>query len=182
MGDDQDRFSGLYAAHYPDVIRFAARRTDADQARDVAAETFLIAWRRFTELPDEPDERLPWLYGVARNVLANQHRAERRRLRLGARIRSSGRETSTADHAAGVAASLDARAALGRLSARDREVLQLVAWEDLDVTGAAAVVGCSPRAFAVRLHRARRRLEKALAEPDTGTRGRQGIEMKEARS
>ncbi|WP_433472428.1 RNA polymerase sigma factor [Spirillospora sp. CA-142024] len=182
MGDEQDRFSDLYAAHYRDVIRFAARRIDADQARDVAAETFLIAWRRFTEVPGDPGERLPWLYGVARNVLANQRRGERRRLRLGAQIGSAGRGRSEADPAGEVAASLDVRAALDGLSARDREVLQLVAWEGLEIAAAAAVVGCSPKTFAVRLHRARRRLEKALADHGAGARGRQSIEMKEARS
>jgi RNA polymerase sigma factor (sigma-70 family) len=178
--DDHDRFSELYAACYPDVLRFAARRIDADQARDVAAETFLIAWRRFAEVPGEA-ERLPWLYGVARNVLANQLRGERRRVRLGAQIRSARRETPAPDHAGGVAASLDVRAALDGLSERDREALQLVAWEGLDVAGAATVVGCSPKTFAVRLHRARKRLEKALAEGGAGFE-RRNIEMRGARS
>ena len=180
MGDDHDRFSELYTACYPDVLRFAARRIDADQARDVAAETFLIAWRRFAEVPGEA-ERLPWLYGVARKVLANQLRGERRRERLGAQIRSARRETPTPDHAGGVAASLDVRAALAGLSARDQEALQLVAWEGLDVTAAATVVGCSPRTFAVRLHRARKRLEKALAGKGPEIT-RQSIEMRGAQS
>ncbi|MBO2451223.1 sigma-70 family RNA polymerase sigma factor [Actinomadura barringtoniae] len=180
MGDDHDRFSELYAACYPDVLRFAARRTDADQARDVAAETFLIAWRRFADVPGEA-ERLPWLYGVARNVPANQLRGERRRERLGAQIRSARRETPAPDHAGGVAASLDVRAALDRLSDRDREVLQLVAWEGLDVAAAAMVVGCSPRTLAVRLHRARKRLEKALADEGPGIRP-QSFEMRGAQS
>ena len=62
------------------MLGYALRRTDnTDDAADVLAETFLVAWRRPDEIPPGPQARL-WLYGTARRVLANQRRAERRRL------------------------------------------------------------------------------------------------------
>jgi RNA polymerase sigma factor (sigma-70 family) len=160
VGDDEARFSALYRAHYAEIVRFAARRIGPDRARDVAAETFLAVWRR---LDDVPDHVLPWLYSIARNVLANEQRGDRRRLRLGARLSSMSRSPDGADPA-GRLEDMGLREALAALSARDQETLRLVAWEGLDLTAAAAVVGCSPKTFAVRLHRARQRLDRALGE------------------
>ncbi|MEU9896514.1 RNA polymerase sigma factor [Streptomyces phaeochromogenes] len=100
---------------------------------------------------------------MARNVLANEQRGLRRGGRLSARLRRTTPVAPAApDHAEGVVTGLHLREALGTLSERDREALQLVGWEGLDTQQAARVVGCSARAFAVRLHRARRRLESAL--------------------
>jgi DNA-directed RNA polymerase specialized sigma24 family protein len=61
-----------FEATHRQVLAYAMRRTriEAD-AEDIAAETFAIAWRRMTEVPPIP---LPWLYGVARRLLANQRR------------------------------------------------------------------------------------------------------------
>jgi RNA polymerase sigma factor (sigma-70 family) len=160
--DDEDRFSELFRSHYTAVVRFAARRTDPDSARDVAAETFLIAWRRFTEAPDDADRTLPWLYRIAYNVLANEQRGLRRRTRLGVRLRAV-TPVAAVDPAGGVVENLHVRAALSRLNPRDQETLALVGWDGLDVASAARVAGCSPRTFAVRLHRARRRLDQVLA-------------------
>ncbi|WP_067451942.1 RNA polymerase sigma factor [Actinomadura macra] len=166
MEDDQARFTALFQRHYPDVLRYASRRIDRDQARDVAAETFLIAWRRMDDMPGEADEVLPWLYSVARNTLANQQRADRRRSRLGARLGRTAPKAAGPDHAGTVVESLALHEAIATLSAKDQEALRLVGWEELDVASAATVVGCSPSTFAVRLHRARRRLDRALAERD----------------
>ena len=77
-----ERFDGLFAAHF-DAVRAYAWRRDPSNADDVAAETFLVAWRR---LEDVPTDALPWLIGVARNVRLNVLRAERRRTALGARL------------------------------------------------------------------------------------------------
>ena len=71
--DDRERFSGLFEAHYAQVHAFAARRVGRDLADEVTAETFLVAWRRLEAVPAEP---LPWLYGVARNVVL-RHAARR---------------------------------------------------------------------------------------------------------
>ncbi|MBP1633080.1 MAG: polymerase, sigma-24 subunit, subfamily [Acidobacteria bacterium] len=147
------RFSTLFARHYPAVFGYAARRVGRDEAGDAAAEVFTVAWRRLSRVPAEP-ETLPWLYGVAHKVVANQERAARRRLRLEARAAVS---PGAAVEAPGAAA-LDVEAALLRLGSADREVLRLAAWEELQPAEIAAVLGCSANAAAVRLHRARQRL------------------------
>jgi RNA polymerase sigma-70 factor (ECF subfamily) len=147
------RFHALFSRHYPAVFGYAARRAGRDEAGDAAAEVFTVAWRRIERVPAEP-ETLPWLYGVARRVVANQERAARRRLRLDARAAVA---PGAAVEAPGAAA-LDVEAALQRLGSADREVLRLAAWEELQPAEIAAVLGCSANAAAVRLHRARQRL------------------------
>ena len=139
------------------MLAYALRRTERATAEDVVAETFVIAWRRLDEVPDPP---LPWLLGVARRVLANQRRGERRRDALLDRLR---REPAPQPAPVEDGRALAALAALGE---RDREALLLHAWEGLDHAGAGTVMGCSAAAFAVRLHRARRRLAKELERLD----------------
>ncbi|MFI9759911.1 RNA polymerase sigma factor [Streptomyces sp. NPDC051963] len=162
--DGEERLRALYAAHYGRVLSFARRRAgDAETAQDVAAETFLVAWRRIDKVPATPDEALPWLYAVARNILANVQRGQRRGGRLAARLGRTAPATPAApDHAGGVVEALHVRQALAALSERDQETLRLVGWDGLDSAAAARVVGCSTRTFAVRLHRARQRLEREL--------------------
>ncbi|MQY08914.1 RNA polymerase sigma factor [Actinomadura macrotermitis] len=168
MPDPDGGFTRLWDEHYDDVLRYAARRIDHETARDIAAETFLIAWRRRGDIP--PDHPFPWLLNVARNVLANETRSHHRRTRLWDRLRGDGAHPPAADVASGLAEGGRIAAGLSRLSARDREVLQLVGWDDLDARAAATVMGCSVKTFSVRLHRARRRLTAALAEIDAADR------------
>jgi RNA polymerase sigma-70 factor (ECF subfamily) len=155
----ETRFNGLFDAHYSTVRAYAWRR-DPSSADDVVAETFLVAWRR---LEDVPADSLPWLIGVARNVRLNMLRGERRRSDREDRAGARAPEPSTADLVLGT---LGLREALARLSERDREVILLVAWEGLDRAAVARVLGCSRANVALRLFRARRRLEDALVEPE----------------
>jgi RNA polymerase sigma-70 factor (ECF subfamily) len=133
----------------------------------VLADTFLVAWRRLADLPDEPDTR-PWLFGVARRVLANQHRAERRRSALTeALIHETAVLTATYVRSPGEdPRSALLSAALARLPEADREVLLLAGWEALSPAQIAMVLDCSASTARVRLHRARRRLAALLdADP-----------------
>jgi RNA polymerase sigma-70 factor (ECF subfamily) len=152
-------FEELFAAHYWAIRDFVLRRAPAAAVEDVVAETFLVAWRRFGEISDDPR---PWLLGVARRVLANHLRAERRRAALASRLEGVPSAASCAWELPAQMGS-ELTSALARLSSRDREVLLLVAWDGLDPPRAARVLGCSPTAFRVRLHRARRRIAKELA-------------------
>jgi len=160
--NDEDAFTAMFRLHYRYVLAFVSRRTDQSQAHDVVAETFATAWRHFGRLPAEP---LPWLYRVARNNLANADRAARRQTRLAERILGYRVEQSP-DHATSVVADAGLREALGRLSPTDREALLLIGWEGLENHAAAEVMGCSAVAFKVRVHRARRRLARLLADAD----------------
>jgi RNA polymerase sigma factor (sigma-70 family) len=162
----EERFNALYHTHRAAVLRYASRRSDPDTARDVVAETFLVAWRKHSAIPDDPDQVAPWLYGVARRVLANAERSARRAERLAVRLRQVHSEAQVPDPATGVTERQRLIQALGRLSARDQEALRLVGWEELDLAGAALAMGCSPTVMAARLYRARRRLEVALSATD----------------
>jgi RNA polymerase sigma-70 factor (ECF subfamily) len=156
--DDRQRFEDLFRRHHGAVRAYVRRRIPGDAAQDAVAETFLVAWRRRDEVPDDA---LPWLYGVARRVLANQRRGAARAAALA--TKAAGAEPLTAEDASERVAEGDAiRLALSRLGDRDRETLMLVAWEDLDPARASRAAGCSRAAFAVRLHRARRRLAAEL--------------------
>jgi RNA polymerase sigma-70 factor (ECF subfamily) len=135
------------------------RTAQPSDAHDAVSETFLTAWRRRDDLAKHEDP-LPWLYGVARRVLANQRRAGRRRERLEAKLAG---ERAGADGVEPVE-SLDQPVlrALRRLRPLDQEVLRLVAWEGLTPARIAAVLGCSANAAAIKLHRARKRLREEL--------------------
>lgn len=154
-------FERLYVAHGRAVLAYAIRRSaDAQDAADVVAETFLVAWRRLDEVPPGGEARL-WLYGVARRVLANQQRSERRRERLTERL---GRELPRALESSPAPGSGTAavRAALAELELDDQEVLRLSGWEELSPREIAIVLGISQVAARSRLHRARKRLRAAL--------------------
>jgi RNA polymerase sigma-70 factor (ECF subfamily) len=161
------RFRAVYDANYHRVLGYALRRAATrEDAEDVVAETFLTAWRRLEEVPGGSGAR-PWLYGVARNALANQRRAERRRGRLWGLLQA---EPAAAWHGAKADDELaSVAAAFARLKGGDRELLALAAWEELDAGEIATVLGCSRNAARIRLHRARRRLTSELRRTDFGT-------------
>lgn len=161
QGSNIDRFDRCFDAHFDQVLAFALRRcVNRDDAEDVAAETFATAWRRVDRLPDC---ELPWLLGIANRVIRNQQRSSRRRLRLAGKLQTTQTHTRGRDHAELVGERDAAARALSRLSDAHRELLQLIAWEGLSNEDAAAVLGCSNAALRVRLHRARRAMEKQLA-------------------
>jgi RNA polymerase sigma-70 factor (ECF subfamily) len=158
----EDRFEELFRAHYGAVRGYALRRVPGDLAQDVVSETFLVAWRR---LDDVPADALPWLYGVARRVLANQRRSADRGSALERRLAATASIAGSSDPGEHVGEGELLRAALARLSERDREALMLVAWHGLSGARAARAAGCTRTAFAVRLHRARARLAAQLESP-----------------
>jgi RNA polymerase sigma-70 factor (ECF subfamily) len=154
---ERERFVALYEAHGSAVLAFARRRVGADEADDVLAETFLVAWRRRR---DVPSDSLPWLYAVAGNVVRNRLRSERRRDALQARMAVEPAPATVGEESPDP----KLRQALERLKPIDREALLLTAWEELPPDRAARAAGCSRATFHVRLHRARRRLAEALEE------------------
>lgn len=158
----RERLERLFSDHAEAVHAYARRRIDATTAEDTVAEVFAVAWRR---LDDVPDHALPWLLAVARRVLANQRRGERRRGALLARLAV---EPAPAHESEGEG-DRPLRAAMARLGDRDREVLMLAAWEELSSAEIATVLGCSRAAANVRLHRARKRLVTALERERDGS-------------
>jgi RNA polymerase sigma-70 factor (ECF subfamily) len=156
-------FEAFYRRYYERILAYALRRVAPEEAEDVVADTFLTALRRFDELPEDP---LPWLFGVARRVIANYRRSSRRRQALSQELGqlppASLMSASSQDPGEELAAHAEVIAAFAQLSDHDREALSLVLWEELSPQRAAWAMSCSPAAFAVRLHRARRRFAQAL--------------------
>jgi RNA polymerase sigma-70 factor (ECF subfamily) len=154
-------FRRIYQAHFRQIAAYARRRLNEDEADDVVAETFLIAWRRLDQIPDGPLALL-WLYAVARRVVGQHYRSTRRRGRLVTRLAGLAREDPP-----NVGAGIEHQAvheALARLRPADQEILRLAEWEDLSPGQIAVVMGCSANAASIRLHRAHRRFESALLE------------------
>lgn len=164
--DDSGRFTAIYAEHHRQIYAYAVSRAGRDLADDVVGDTFLVAWRRLDAVPAAA---LPWLLGVARNVIRERYRDEVRQAGVAAELRAWV-DDAQRDVADGVTERAAVLAALGRLGEQDRELLTLVAWHGLAAREAARVVGCSTATYFVRLHRARRRLEQAMSPPAGSTR------------
>jgi RNA polymerase sigma-70 factor (ECF subfamily) len=171
---DGELFEHVYRTAGTAVLGYALRRCETrEDAFDVVAETFAIAWRRRADMPTDPAESRPWLFGIARRCLANAARSSTRASRLGQRLADSFEPGAVPDPAAVHERSAYAdlvQAALDRLPADDRELLTLVAWEGLTPAQAAGVLGLTPGAARVRLHRARARLRTALPDPEENLR------------
>jgi len=156
---DKQRLESLFAKHQAQILAFAIRRTgNLADAEEVAAETFVVAWRRLQQLPEPA---LPWLYGVARRLIANQRRGARRATRMQDKLIQESQVSSS-----GSKMGIDDQLleALSRLKIQDRDLLQLVAWEELSHDEIAVVMGISSNAVAIRLHRARLRLNQELSD------------------
>jgi RNA polymerase sigma-70 factor, ECF subfamily len=156
--DRREQFEALYAEHYGAIYAYVYRRLPgaAAEVPDVVAEVFAVTWRRLDEMPAGAETRL-WLFGLARHLLLNHRRGQRRRRRLFDRL---SREASTVPQVTVMADGGDAWlvAAIERLPDAYREALRLVSWEGCSHAQAAAVLGCSVNAVALRLHRAKARL------------------------
>jgi RNA polymerase sigma-70 factor, ECF subfamily len=155
----RERFEAVAPGLIEPLRRFLARRTDAATADDVLADTLLVCWRRFDELPEDP---LPWAYGAARNCLANTERGVRRQQRLAARIATLDPPPSSAPGPE--APDGPVAEALAALRPHDAELLRLWAWERLTPAEIAVVLGITPNAASIRLHRAREKLRAVLGK------------------
>ncbi|WP_066361273.1 RNA polymerase sigma factor [Herbidospora mongoliensis] len=153
-----DDFEAVYRGTYERLTRYAVRRcASAQDAADVVADTYAVAWRKREKIPSGAEAVL-WLYAVARRVLS-EHRKKGRRHRddrLVAEMADLYAETP------GVEMSVIGQT-FRALPDGDRELLALVAWEGLGHDEIAVTLGITRNNVRVRLHRARRRFAAALA-------------------
>lgn len=162
---EERRFRELYGEHWCMLLGYAVRRTNsAEEAADVVGETFLVAWRKPEGVPTGDDEARLWLYGVARNVLRNQHRSANRRTQLGQRLQQHIQSNSLHDWEDAAVTRHLMIAAMAKLDEDDRELLRLANWEGLSPTEIAFAAGIPAPTVRTRLHRARNRLRQQLAE------------------
>ena len=156
QGGREERFTALASLVSEPLRRYVGRRTDPDTAQDVLADALVVLWRRLEDVPT--DNPLPWCYAVTSGCLANATRAAYRQRRLVERlslVRSRASFEPVLDDA-------DLYDALGRLPERDRELVRLWAWEQLAPHEIAVVLGVTPNAVRIRLHRARAKLGQHL--------------------
>lgn len=153
------------------VQRYLARRIDAATADDVFSETLLVCWRRLDKVPRTGDgsfgdEAVAWSIAVARNLVSNARRAERRRTRLVGKIIALDPPRAVTEPPHDDARRDRMRAALARLRPADAELIRLWAWDGLESPSLATVLGISANAAAIRLHRAKARLRAELLADD----------------
>ena len=156
-------YERLYREHARAIHAYCLRRTSPEDAKDATADVFVVAWRRYDEVPPG-DDALPWLYGVARNVLRDRSRSRRRHARLVTKVASTtggsveGPERQVvrwSEHEAVLAA-------IERLPGKDREVLRLVEWEGLSRDQVAEMMFVSRSAIDKRIARAHRKIARIL--------------------
>ena len=164
-------YERLYRAHAQAVYAYCLRRTSREEAKDATSDVFAVAWRRFDDVPND-DGALPWLYGVARNVLRDRSRSMRRRTRLTVKIGSQ-----PAEHAEGpepqVVRSTEHEAvlaAMARLSDKDQEIIRLVEWEGLSSEQVADMMYVSRAAIDKRIARAYKKMARTLGVSRSGVR------------
>jgi RNA polymerase sigma factor (sigma-70 family) len=161
VADREADFRALFDANHQAMLGYSLRRTaNAQDAVELLSDIMLVAWRRIDDVPAGEAGRL-WLYGVARNMLANQRRAERRRSRLVERL-AADIDSAVDDMTQSIADTLWVRSAMARLGDDDREVLTLTLWEGLAPREVAVVLGIPAATLRTRLHRARSRMRVEL--------------------
>jgi RNA polymerase sigma-70 factor, ECF subfamily len=159
---DEDRFARLVHEHSSAVGNYLRRRlyplspSDLD---DLVEETMIVVWRRIDSVP--ADAELPWMLGVARNVLRNARRSKNRRSAVESRLAPTPDDASAEEH---VIADESVRNALASLPDDDREILLLNAWDGLDTHALGVYLVISTNAAAVRLSRAQHRFRELLNE------------------
>ncbi|GAA2654502.1 RNA polymerase sigma factor [Nonomuraea recticatena] len=168
--DDPEQFAGLFDRYIQQIHRYVARRLGTQAADDIAAETFLTAFRRRASYDLTQRLARPWLYGIATTLMARHRRGEERFLRALSRTGVDPLPEPMADAVVGrVAAQEEDRrlaGALAGLSQGDRDVLLLVAWGDLTYEEVATALGVPIGTVRSRLHRARRKARAALGGDD----------------
>lgn len=159
--DDQASFERIYRDHFEAIYAYVIRRAGRADTADLVADVFATAWRRNTDLPEPPEDKL-WLFGVARRVVSQHNRSKSRRERL---ILKLGRTIVRVVHASPDTSDLEERVLrlIDGLRPDDRELVTLIVWDGLTHAEVATVLGCSTNAVAIRWHRALKRLRRDIA-------------------
>lgn len=165
---DSERFADLFHRHAPPIQRYVTRRLGPDAVDDIVAETFLLAFRQRASYDQTREDALPWLYGIATNLIGRHRRAETRLYRA---LAKTGADPVTAsftdlsdDRVAAGAAGRRLALALAGLPAAYRDTLLLVAWGDLSYEEAAAALGVPTGTVRSRISRARAALRRNLGD------------------
>ncbi|WP_075205346.1 RNA polymerase sigma factor [Leucobacter musarum] len=171
--EQPEAFTELYRRHAAAVFRYAISRLGREAADDIVAETFLVAFERRDTYDVAVPGALPWVLGIATRLIRRRRRQEADLWRLVSAVGGIGGDGtvhSGHDPSEGIDSRLDAdtavrsiAATVARLPKRDRDVLMLSAWSELDSAGIATALGIPEGTARSRLHRVRRILRTQLA-------------------
>jgi len=168
---DPADLAGVFDRYARELLRYCTRRVGEQVAEDVVAETFLVAYEQRGRYDAGRGEVLPWLYGIATNLLRRHRRTEIRALR--ALARAGGGPRAAEGPAQRATDRVDAARVVGRLSAvlaklprRQRDVLMLYAVAELEYAEIADALRIPLGSVQSSLHRARVKVRAALAEGD----------------
>ena len=161
--DAEQRFNTLFGRHHADIYRYCLRRLDSNEAEDIAAEVFAIAWRRFDQIP-ETDMARAWLLAAAYRVVGNHYRGRARRGRLSARLSGLPSEYPESADVPVIRREEEeaVRRALDSLRETDRELLRLVSWDGLSHREIGVVLGLKEDTVSKRISRAQSRLRESF--------------------
>jgi RNA polymerase sigma factor (sigma-70 family) len=156
------RVTDVIAFNSVDVLAYFERRSPCDAA-DMVAETMMAAWRRSSSMPEAAVEARMWLFGIARNVLANAERTERRRWRLADRLRLM---TLPSEVSAASDEGADVRDAVARLEPGPAELIRLVHWDGFSIAESAQIIGIPASTARTQYQRAKEQLRRTLSDLD----------------
>lgn len=161
------RFSALFEEYYPHMRDYCLRRLSIEDTNDALGDIFLVAWRKIDKVPAGEEAR-PWLYAVARNVVANRARTRRRAARLQNRLNNTaveGQEPPIDRVIVRRSEDQELIEAVSRLGTDDREILRLKMWDELSHAEIGTVLGITTHAVDMRASRAIKRLARLLQDP-----------------
>lgn len=163
---DPGQFAMVYERHFRDIYRYVAGRLDTQAADDIAADTFLVAFRQRNRFDPGRGGLRPWLFGIATNLVAQHRRQEARHYKTLAR---AGTEPAVSSHESRVVSVVSAQMAqpqlaraLATLPQGERDVILLVALGQLSHDEVAQALGISPGTVGSRLSRGRQKLRSVI--------------------
>lgn len=164
--DSDEAFAAVFDAYFDEIHRYVAHRLGPDNAEDIVAETFLIAYRKRAQYDPARAAARTWLYGIATKLVGRHRRQEARTLRALGRyatdLDTPGHEERVIVQVAAESLRHDLAAALAALDQRDRDVVQLLALAGLSHEEVAVALGIPNGTVRSRLNRARKKLRSSL--------------------
>lgn len=166
MNERQSRGVDNISTNAADILAYFEYRARGAEAADLLSETMATAWRRIDAMPDEPTEARMWLFGIARNTLANAERAAQRRWKLADKLRAHLTTSTPVDDDQ---RTIEVRDAVSRLTPDLRELIGLIHWDGFSITDAAGIIGIPASTARTRYQAARKQLAQSLGPVDPST-------------
>lgn len=163
LNDRESRGVDNISLNAADLLAYFEYRARGAEAADLLSETMATAWRRIEAMPDDDTEARMWLFGIARNVLANAERSAQRRWRLADKLRV---RLTTATPPDDDQRTIEVRDAVNRLTPELRELIGLIHWDGFSITDAADVLGIPASTARTRYQTARQHLSRSLNSTD----------------